>query len=89
MIADIHGNLPALDAVLADLERVQPDRVVIAGDFVNRGPQSHAVVARAVRLDFAAISGNHDTWLTTLARGENQPEGWNTSWWTPVRRAAE
>ena len=89
MIADIHGNLPALDAVLADLERVQPDRVVIAGDFVNRGPQSHAVVARAARLTFAAISGNHDTWLATLARGEELPEGWESSWWTPVRRAAQ
>ncbi len=89
MIADIHGNLPALDAVLADLERVQPDRVVIAGDFVNRGPQSQAVVARAARLGFAAISGNHDTWLAALARGEGQPEGWESTWWTPVRRAAE
>lgn len=89
VIADIHGNLPALDAALADLERVQPDRVVIAGDFVNRGPQSHAVVARASRLNFAAISGNHDTWLSTLARGERLPEGWESSWWTPVRRAAQ
>ena len=89
MIADLHGNVPALDAVLADLERVQPDAVVIAGDFVNRGPQSHAVVARASQLGFPAISGNHDTWLVTLTRGERLPEGWETSWWTPVRRATQ
>ncbi|MDE3230469.1 MAG: metallophosphoesterase family protein [Chloroflexota bacterium] len=89
VIADLHGNLPALDAVLADLERVQPDAVVIAGDFVNRGPESHAVVARAMRLGFPAISGNHDTWLASLARGERQPDGWETPWWTPVRRATE
>ncbi len=89
VIADLHGTLPALEAVLADLERVQPDAVVIAGDFVNRGPQSHAVVARAARLGFPAISGNHDTWLSSLARGERLPDGWETSWWTPVRRAAE
>lgn len=87
VIADIHGNVPALDAVLADLERVQPDRVVIAGDFVNRGPQSHAVVKRATGLGFDAISGNHDTWLAALSRGEHLPEDWETSWWTPVRRA--
>ncbi len=81
--------MPALDATLADLERVQPDVVVIAGDFVNRGPQSHAVVAAAARLGFAAISGNHDTWLLSLGRGENLPDDWETSWWTPARRASE
>lgn len=89
VIADLHGNLPALEAALADLEHVQPDAVVIAGDFVNRGPQSHAVVARAARLGFPAISGNHDTWLSSLARGERLPDGWESPWWTPVRRATE
>lgn len=63
--------------------------MVIAGDFVNRGPQSHAAVARASRLGFEAISGNHDTWLPALARGEGLPDDWVSSWWTPVRRAAE
>lgn len=89
IIADIHGNIPALDATLADLERIQPDRVVIAGDIVNRGPQSHLAVERVASLGFDVISGNHDTWLVKLARGEGLPDGWETSWWTPVRRAVE
>ena len=29
---DIHGNLPALDAVLADVERARPDAIVVGGD---------------------------------------------------------
>ena len=87
VIADLHGNLPALDAVLADLERIRPDRVVIAGDFVNRGPQSRAVLERIAPLGLPAISGNHDTWLVGLARGLSLPDGWETPWWTPVRRA--
>ena len=87
VIADIHGNVPALDAVLADLELVKPDRVVIAGDFVNRGPQSAAVLERLVPCKFAAISGNHDTWLSSLYRGEGRPDGWESSWWTPIRLA--
>jgi hypothetical protein len=87
VIADIHGNLPALEAVLADLERVQPDRIVIAGDFVNRGPQSRAVLERLLPLNLPAISGNHDTWLAALTRGQGRPEEWERSWWTPVRLA--
>jgi len=88
VIADLHGNLPATEAVLADIERVRPDRVVIAGDFVNRGPQSRAVLERVAPLGLPAIAGNHDTWLAALAHGRNLPEGWETPWWTPVRRAA-
>ena len=89
IIADIHGNIPALDATLADLERVQPDRVVIAGDIVNRGPQSHLAVERVAALGLEVISGNHDTWLVKLARGEGLPDGWETPWWTPVRMATQ
>ncbi|WP_220193432.1 metallophosphoesterase [Ktedonospora formicarum] len=34
---DIHGNLPALNALLAEIEEVQPDLIVIGGDIVS-GP---------------------------------------------------
>ena len=43
LIADIHGNLVALVAVLADLERAQVDHVVCLGD-VAWGPQPHQTV---------------------------------------------
>ncbi|MFI5272466.1 MAG: metallophosphoesterase family protein [Ktedonobacterales bacterium] len=87
VIADLHGNLPALNAVLDDLERLQPERVVVAGDFVNRGPQSRAVLERVAPYGFPAISGNHDTWLASLAHGRGLPDDWESSWTTPVRRA--
>ena len=39
VLADIHGNLEALEAVLADLARERYDAMVLAGDLVTGGPQ--------------------------------------------------
>lgn len=36
-IYDIHGNLPALNAVLKELKNVQPDHILVGGDIVS-GP---------------------------------------------------
>ena len=38
VLADIHSNLRALEAVADDIERWNPDVVVVAGDIINRGP---------------------------------------------------
>jgi len=46
---DIHGNLPALDAVLAELEEVQPDLIVIGGDVVP-GPMPRQTLERLIQL---------------------------------------
>lgn len=40
ILADIHGNLAALEAVQTDIARLAPDIVIVAGDVINRGPQS-------------------------------------------------
>ena len=60
VISDIHGNLHALEAVLAELEREQPDEIWCLGDLVGYGPQPNrcceAVAARAE----ICLAGNHD-----------------------------
>ena len=48
-IYDIHGNLPALEAVLADLESVRPDLIVVGGDVVA-GPMPAEVLDRLAAL---------------------------------------
>jgi putative phosphoesterase len=60
-IYDIHGNLPALDAVLADLESVNPDLVVVGGDVVA-GPMPSEVLDRLVALGESVcfLRGNAD-----------------------------
>ena len=40
ILADIHGNLPALAAVRADIATQAVDRVIVAGDLINWGPCS-------------------------------------------------
>jgi predicted phosphodiesterase len=39
IISDIHGNVPALEAALADIERHGTDRLVCLGDVASFGPQ--------------------------------------------------
>jgi Icc-related predicted phosphoesterase len=48
-IYDIHGNLPALEAVLAELESVSPDLIVVGGDVVA-GPMPTDVMDGLVTL---------------------------------------
>ena len=72
---DIHGNLPALEAVLAEVEAAAPDLVVIGGD-VASGPCPGDVLDRLERLgDRAAwVMGNADRELVALYDAGTRPE---------------
>jgi hypothetical protein len=54
-IYDIHANLPALEAVLAELESVKPDLIVVGGDVVA-GPMPTEVMDRLGRSGSASAS---------------------------------
>ena len=60
ILADIHGNIHSLEAVLEDLEQQHVDQVVVNGDLVNRGPNSLAVLERLWGNNFIFTLGNHD-----------------------------
>lgn len=64
VLADIHANYLALQAVLEDLETWKPDAVAVAGDVVNRGPRSRDC------LDLVLEKQQHDGWL--LVRGNHE-----------------
>jgi predicted phosphodiesterase len=67
VLADIHGNLPALQAVLEDVIARSAERVVVNGDLVNRGPENDAVL-RVVEATGAEVTlGNHEDLLKRLA----------------------
>jgi putative phosphoesterase len=58
---DIHGNLPALEAVLAEVEREGVDAIVVGGDIASGPPQPREVVELVRSLPNAhAIRGNAD-----------------------------
>lgn len=63
VISDVHGNVPALDAVLADIAREGADAVLCLGDHVA-GPIDPAGAAdRLMALNGTVIRGNHDRYL--------------------------
>jgi putative phosphoesterase len=67
---DIHGNLPALEAVLAEIRREHIDRIVIGGDVVP-GPMPRETIACLRDLDIPAqfIRGNGDREIVSWRRG--------------------
>lgn len=71
VISDIHGNLPALRAVAADVAAWQPDRTIVDGDIVNRGPRSRDCLRFALERQEAShwrlLRGNHEDYLLECA----------------------
>ncbi len=69
-ISDIHGNLTALEAVLADIDKQSVDSLICLGDVATLGPQPKQVVSRLRSLNCQCIQGNHESALLDLAKIE-------------------
>ena len=68
LISDIHGNLPALEAVLDEIANCSVDRVVNLGDILSGPLWPVETAARLMPLDLPTISGNHERQVLTLPR---------------------
>ncbi len=60
VVSDIHGNLHALEAVLADMLREQPDEVWCLGDIVGYGPRPNECCSLVRERTALSLCGNHD-----------------------------
>ena len=77
LISDVHGNLTALEAVLADIETRGIRRIFNLGDYVGKGPRGSAVVDRCQELCEVNILGNWDDFLPKPDRGfDNEAMRW-------------
>ena len=71
LISDIHANLEALEAVLADIESQSADRIVCLGDIVGYGPDPVACMETIDRYAFI-LCGNHELALFQGAERFNE-----------------
>lgn len=78
IIADIHGNADALQAVLEDLTQRGAERIIVNGDVVNRGPDSVEVLETLLMRDDVEFTlGNHDDFLALWhEKSDLIPQAW-------------
>tara|TARA_R110001599_G_scaffold1889_4_gene9891 strand:- start:344067 stop:344768 length:702 start_codon:yes stop_codon:yes gene_type:complete len=60
LISDIHGNLPALEAVLKKVDTYKPDQLLCLGDIVGYGPFPVECVDLIMDRNIPTVMGNHD-----------------------------
>jgi predicted phosphodiesterase len=80
VLADIHGNIAAAEAVLEDIDRQAPDYIVAAGDLAMRGSHPAETVDLLTSRCDAILMGNTDAYLSNLylSGAYREPEHWKT-----------
>ena len=80
VLADIHGNLPACEAVLEDIKRHSPDFICAAGDLALRGPYPAETVDLLEDTCDALLMGNTDCYIAGnyLGGAYREPDHWKS-----------
>lgn len=73
VIADVHGNLPALEAVLADIARRGADRTINLGDCVSGPLWPRETMELLDSSAIPSVRGNHDRWIAETPRERMYP----------------
>jgi len=67
LLSDLHGNLPAIEKVLADIETRGVDRIFCLGDLISGPLWARETIEFLMQQDWTFIRGNHDRCLVTLS----------------------
>ncbi|MFC1571128.1 metallophosphoesterase family protein [Candidatus Margulisiibacteriota bacterium] len=73
IIADVHGNLEALEAVLKQLKKA--DKIICTGDIIGYGPNPNECLEKVKKLEISSVAGNHEK----AVAGKAVPEWFNES----------
>ena len=76
ILSDLHGNLPALEAVTADLRQFDVDHVIVPGDVISFGPFSRQVAECVIKNGWSVIRGNNEFFLIDH-KTPRAPDEWN------------
>lgn len=78
LLADIHANLPALEAVLADIRnKHRPDQIVSLGDQINLGPCPRETMQLLQKHNVSCLHGNHERYVLSAMAGDSSYSGAN------------
>jgi predicted phosphodiesterase len=86
LLSDIHANLPALQACLAEAERRGAERYIVMGDLVGYGPDPQEVMETLLRLPAdktSFIKGNHDEAIELASPHMNETARRAIDWTRP------
>jgi len=76
ILSDLHGNLPALEAVTTDLKSFDVDHIIVPGDVISFGPFSRQVAEIVIENRWPVIRGNNEFFLIDY-KTPRAPEEWN------------
>jgi predicted phosphodiesterase len=76
ILSDIHGNLPALEAILSDMENFDVDHVIVPGDVISFGPFSRQTAQLVMEKGWSVIRGNNEYFLIDY-KTARAPAEWN------------
>lgn len=88
IISDIHSNLTALQAVLADIETQMVGEIIVAGDAINGGASAREVLDIIYQRELRMVVGNHEQYVIDAVDQPPSPEfppEWGTSYWTAAQ----
>jgi predicted phosphodiesterase len=97
ILADVHSNLPALQAVMQDIQSWGPDRVIVAGDLINRGPRPlecfQLIHTKVLSEGWIILRGNHEEYVLYHEQSDAPRHGpafevHRASAWTYMKLAA-